>query len=86
MTINHLILLSLASDCVFDKYLILPSFAKAPDSNRGMTSEEGTLRSSARSEVGYASEGFAPKNVKKPPAPAGGASLFKLSETFLQYG
>ena len=54
--------------------LLLPSFAKAPDSNRWMTGEEGTLRSPVKSVVGYASEGSAPKHVKKPPAPAGGAS------------
>ncbi len=56
---------------------VLPSFAKALDSHRGMTSEDGTLRSSVRSVVGYASEGSAPKHVKKPPGPAGGASLKK---------
>jgi hypothetical protein len=38
-----------------------------------MISETSTLRSSARSEVGYASEGFDLKNVKKSPAPAGRA-------------
>lgn len=61
----------------------LPSFAKVPDSPRGMAGEGGTFRISLRSVVGYASEDSAPKQVNKPPAPAGGASHLLHENAFV---